>query len=185
MPVQISNSRMLCAGNSFLQRTLILVSTEIHKHYLATLVRLFQRSKDTYSENEIPQKFESLVEIHLDWHPKGTLLCSCQFTNLELEFPVGQPHVAKRCASSGSTNMYRNLLSVEFGNQRRVCNGCKDAHTEEELKVWMDAHQAESIKRSDKVDHYNSSSSKKYYFSSQSGASSSSSRCEECPRWYS
>ena len=135
------------------------------------------------------------------------VVCNEQFTNLEHlnSHMMGQPHVAKTrnmriLPEVGHSERYigpirpRLKLAVgrdsyqlcrKFGNQRRVCNGCKDAHTEEELKVWMDAHQAESIKRSDKVDHYNSSSSKKYYFSSQSGASSSSSRCEECPRWYS
>ena len=82
-------------------------------------------------------------------------------------------------------------LCRNYANQRRVCqfgNGCKHAHSEEELKVWMDALKADTVKHRDKVysntsDHYNSSS-RGSYSSSRGGASKYPSSSESRPHWY-
>ena len=82
-------------------------------------------------------------------------------------------------------------LCCDFVNQKRICqfgNGCKHAHSEEELKVWMDALKADTVKHRDKVysntsDHYNSSS-RGSYSSSRGGASKYPSSSESRPHWY-
>ena len=82
-------------------------------------------------------------------------------------------------------------LCRKFASQRGVCqfgNGCKHAHSEEELKVWMDALKAESVKHRDKT-HSNTSgsysSSRGSYSSSPGGANRYPSSSESRSQWYS
>ena len=80
-------------------------------------------------------------------------------------------------------------LCHDFANQRRVCryaNGCKYAHSEEELKVWKDALKADTVEHRDKVYTSDRSShpSSRSYVPSQGGASKYPSSSESRPHWY-
>ena len=142
------------------------------------------------------------------------VVCSEEFKNLEHlnSHMMGQPHVTKTrnmriLPEVGHSERYigpiRSRPKLTFGcdsyelcrkftSERRVCqfgNGCKHAHSEEELKVWMDAHKAENVKRRDKFhsntsDRYSYSSSRESS-SSRGGASRYPSSSESRPHWYS